>query len=81
MLVIGIYSCRKDTSQNKNPGMIQLVNLKIGTSVLNINTTITNVPVDQPIQFLFSTAVDTNSIKMAEGVSMSEVKLFVEVKA
>ena len=43
--------------------MIQLVNLKIGTSVLNINTAVTNVPVDQPVQLLFSTAVDTNSIK------------------
>jgi len=42
--------------------MIQLISVKIGTSTLNVNSTITNVPNDQPIQFAFTSAVDTNSI-------------------
>lgn len=45
--------------------MIQLISLKVGASVLDINTTVINVPVDQPIQFVFSSPVDTISIKNA----------------
>lgn len=62
MFFIGIMSCRKDTSRNKDGGMIQLINVKIGRSILNITTTIKNVPIDQPIQIAFTSAVDTNSI-------------------
>src|SRR5664280_775426 len=62
ILFIGILSCRKDTSLNKNPGTIQLISVKIGTSSLNVNRTIKNVPNDQPIQLAFNSAVDTNSL-------------------
>ncbi len=59
---IGILSCRKDTS-NKNAGIIQLTSVKIGNSTLNVSSNVVNVATDQPIQFIFSSAVDTNSIK------------------
>lgn len=59
---IGILSCRKDTSPKNNEGMIQIISVKIGTSTLNVSGTIKNVPNDQPIQFAFTSAVDTNSI-------------------
>lgn len=42
--------------------MIQLINVKIGGSILNINSAIENVPNDQPVQIAFTSAVDTNSI-------------------
>jgi hypothetical protein len=42
--------------------MIQLISVKIGTSTLNINSTINNVPNNQPIQISFSSALDTNSL-------------------
>lgn len=42
--------------------MIQIISVKIGTSTLNVNTANKNVPYDQPIQFAFTSAVDTNSI-------------------
>lgn len=63
ILLLGNFSCKKDSSLNKNPGTIQLISLKVGASVLDINTTVINVPVDQPIQFVFSSPVDTISFK------------------
>ena len=42
--------------------MIQLINVKIGASTLDVSSTIKNVPNDQPIQFAFTSAVDTNSL-------------------
>ena len=77
IFLIGILSCGKDTSLNKNEGMIQLINVKIGTSTLNASSTIKNVPNDQPIQFAFTSAVDTNSIikvitlKNSKGVAVA----------
>jgi len=62
IFLIGILSCKKDTSTNRNVEIIQLISVKIGTSTLNVNSTIKNVPYDQPIQFAFTSAVDTNSI-------------------
>ena len=62
LFFIAVLSCRKDTSSNKNEGMIQLISVKIGTSTLDVNKTIENVPNDQPIQIEFSNAVDTNSV-------------------
>jgi hypothetical protein len=62
LFFIGVLSCRKDTSANKNEGMIQLISVKIGSSTLDISKTIGNVPNDQPVQIDFSNAVDTNSI-------------------
>lgn len=55
--------CSKDDSLNKNTGKIQIVSVQIGTTVLNVNDTIINVPVDQTIQISFSSAIDTNSLK------------------
>jgi hypothetical protein len=63
ILIIGVLSCRKDASLNKNPGIIQLISSKAGTSVLDVNSTIVNIPVDQPLILTFSGAVDTSSIK------------------
>jgi hypothetical protein len=54
-------SCRKETT-NKNSGMIQVISIKIGTSLLTTGTTVKNVPTGQPIQITFSGEVDTTSI-------------------
>jgi hypothetical protein len=62
ILLIGILSCTKDNTPDKNGGLIQLISVKIGSSTLNVNSTINNVPNDQPIQFSFSSAVDTTSL-------------------
>jgi hypothetical protein len=62
LFFIAILSCRKDTSVNKNEGMIQLISVKIGTSTLEVSSTTKNVPVDQAIQISFTSAVDTNLI-------------------
>jgi len=59
---IGILSCGKDTSPDINRGMIQIISVKIGTSTLNVSNTVKNVPNNQPIQFEFTSSVDSNSI-------------------
>jgi Uncharacterized protein conserved in bacteria len=63
ILFIVILSCKKDNNINKNEGIIQLIGVNIGTSNLNINNTVKDVPNDQPIEFSFTSAVDTTSIK------------------
>jgi hypothetical protein len=45
--------------------MIQLVSVKIGSSVLDVNSTVKNVPFDQPVLFSFTGNIDTSSIKKA----------------
>ena len=69
---LGILSCGKDPSPNKNGGMIQLISVKIGASTLNVSSTINNVPNDQPIQIAFAVAVDTNSI--IKGITLQNSK-------
>jgi len=51
--------------------MIQLLSVKIGTSTLDVSSKIKNVPADQPIQILFSSAVDTSSIVKVISISDS----------
>jgi hypothetical protein len=63
ILFPGIFSCKKDTTANKNTGIIQLVSVSAGTYTLSVTSTVTNIPVDQPVKILFSSAVDTTSIK------------------
>jgi hypothetical protein len=60
-----LLSCKKDTSQNIDAGMIQLISVKIGTSTLNADTPVKNVPADKPIVFEFTSSVDTSSLKKA----------------
>jgi hypothetical protein len=62
ILFIILFSCRKDTSSDKNGGIIQLISAQIGTSSLILNSTVKDVPNDQPIGFSFSSAVDTTSL-------------------
>jgi len=62
LFFIGFCSCKKDNTQNKNGGILQLINIKIGNSTLNASIPVKNVPVDQPVQISFSNALDTNSI-------------------
>jgi hypothetical protein len=71
LFFIGILSCRKDTSHDKNAGMIQLISVKIGTSTLDVSSKIKNVPTDQPIQISFSSAVDTSSISKVISITDS----------
>jgi hypothetical protein len=59
---IVVLSCRKDTAPNKDAGIIQIVSVKIGSSTLDVNSTIKNVPDDQPVQIIFTSAVDTTSM-------------------
>jgi hypothetical protein len=63
ILFFGILSCKKDSSQNKNGGIIQLISVNIGSSALGVSDTVKNVPVDHPAILLFASAVDTNSIR------------------
>lgn len=63
ILLAALLSCRKDNSTNKNSGTIQIISVKVGTYPLNSESTVTNIPVDKPIQFSFSDAVDTLSIE------------------
>ncbi len=60
ILLTASLSCRRDNSLN-DTGMIQLISVKVGSSVLNINGT-TNVPNDQPVQLTFTSPIDTSSI-------------------
>ena len=62
ILFIFILSCKKNNNTNQNEGIIQLISGKIGTSSLSINSTVKNVPIDQPVQFSFSNPVDTTSL-------------------
>jgi len=62
ILFIILFSCRKDTASDKNEGIIQLISAQIGTSSLILNSTVKDVPNDQPIRFSFSSAVDTTSL-------------------
>jgi hypothetical protein len=62
IFLIGLFSCKKDNSQNKTGGLIQIISVKIGNSTLNTSSPVKNVPADQPFQISFSGAVDTNSI-------------------
>ena len=63
IFIIVILSCKKNITTNKDEGILQLISVKIGTSNLNISNTVKDVPNDQPIQFSFTSAVDTTSIK------------------
>jgi hypothetical protein len=63
ILLIGIQSCKKDTSQNKNGGIIQLISVTIGSSTLAVSDTVKNVPVDHSVLLSFASSVDTNSIR------------------
>jgi hypothetical protein len=54
--------CKKDSSV-KNAGTIQVVSVRIGTLLLDVNSKVINVPFDKTIQFEFTSSVDTNSIK------------------
>jgi hypothetical protein len=72
ILILTFISCRKDSSLNKNEGLIQLINVMIGNSVLNVSNSIISVPNDQPVQISFSSALDTTSIKKAITLKKSE---------
>jgi hypothetical protein len=72
LFLFGILSCKKDTTQNKNGGIIQLVSANIGTSTLNVSSTIKNVPIDQPVLLSFASAVDTNLIRNVITISDSK---------
>ncbi len=65
LLFIAVLSCRKVSSPGNGEGMIQLISVKIGTSILDINNPVHDVPVDQPIQLSFTSPLDTASVKKA----------------
>jgi hypothetical protein len=77
LFLIWMLSCAKDNPGNNTGGLIQIASVKIGTSVLSADSTIKNVPYDKPVQLVFSSAVDTNSIakvitlKNLQGVEIS----------
>ncbi len=45
--------------------MIQLVSVKIGSSLLDVNSTVKNIPTDQSVLFSFTSEVDTLSVRKA----------------
>ncbi len=58
IFLIVLMSCIKIPSPNRNVGMIQLISVKIADFTLNDSTVVKNVPFDQPIHLLFTSAVD-----------------------
>lgn len=58
-----VSMCRKDKIGNDDKGNIQLVSVKIGNSVLDVNADIKDVPVDQPVRINFASAIDTATIR------------------
>jgi hypothetical protein len=62
ILFAGLMSCRKDDSPDKSKGLLQIISAKIGSYSLSSTTTIKNVPTDQPVELLFNSEVDTNSL-------------------
>jgi hypothetical protein len=79
ILFTGFISCSKEPSGNNNGGMLQLISAKIGTSTLDVNNVATSVPVDNPVQLSFTSAIDTASVRKSvtlrvtggNGVSLS----------
>ncbi len=67
----GTISCRKETPPDHNAGLIQLVSVKIGSTTLDVNATVKNVPYDQPVQLSFTSEVDTGSIRKAISIRNS----------
>ena len=65
IFLIVLMSCVKVPSPNTNEGMIQLISVQIADFTLNDSTVVKNVPFDQPIHLLFTSAVDTGSILKA----------------
>jgi len=63
LLIIFSQSCKKDTTQRGNGGLIQIVSVKIGTATLDVNSASSDIAIDQPVIFSFSAAIDTVSIK------------------
>jgi hypothetical protein len=70
IFIISILSCKKDASSDSSGEILQLINVKVGSAILNVGETIKSVPIDQPILFMFSSAVDTSSIK--KGIVLSK---------
>jgi hypothetical protein len=60
--LISILSCAKDTTVRNKGGLIQIINIKIGSATLSVNSTIKDVPVDKPVLISFTSAVDTISV-------------------
>ncbi len=65
LLCISVFLVPSCTKNDISRGLIQLVNVKIGNSPLDVNSTVINVPNDQPFLISFSSAVDTNTTKKA----------------
>jgi hypothetical protein len=56
-----IISCNKNN--DKPAGIIQLLNIKIGTMSLNFTGANTGIPVNEPVTISFDTRIDTNTAK------------------
>jgi hypothetical protein len=69
ILLAGILSCKKDTS-GKTTGIIQLSFAKIGALSLSSGSKTVNVPADQPVQLLFSSPVDTTTVR--KGITITK---------
>lgn len=60
--ILIVFSCKEDPV-NPNPGSLQIIRSRAGTTVLQVGTTIQNIPVGSSFYIEFSSALDTASAR------------------
>ena len=63
-LMFILFSCDKKDSNNGNPpGFVQLVRSRVGTVYLDLQRTVTEIPVDRNIIIEFNNILDTSTVR------------------
>jgi regulator of protease activity HflC (stomatin/prohibitin superfamily) len=67
-LIVLLFSCKKKQQEEINPGVLQLAQVKVGSTQLNLQGINVNIPVDSIITIVFNGDLDaaslTNSIQL-----------------
>ena len=64
IIILTLLSCNKKDPDNGNPpGFVQLVRSRVGTVYLDLQKTVTEIPVDKNIVIEFSNILDTNTVR------------------
>jgi hypothetical protein len=62
-LVLIVVSCDKNDPGDGDTGYVQLIRSKVGTVYLDLQTTVTDIPVDRNIVIEFSNILDTSTVR------------------
>ncbi|MCU0377820.1 MAG: Ig-like domain-containing protein [Bacteroidales bacterium] len=62
-LALIVVSCDKKDPGDDDPGNVQLIRSKVGTVYLDLQMTVTDIPVDKNIIVEFSNVLDTSTVK------------------